>query len=35
MRRAMFDCDITGDMYTLLDQAFLRMASAFRTRQAG
>jgi hemoglobin len=33
MRRAMFDCDITGDMYALLDQAFLRMASAFRTRQ--
>jgi len=35
MRRAMFDCDITGDMYALLDQAFLRMANAFRTRQAG
>ena len=34
MRRAMFDCDITGDMYALLDQAFLRMANAFRTPQA-
>ncbi|WP_315737881.1 MULTISPECIES: group II truncated hemoglobin [unclassified Bradyrhizobium] len=34
MRRAMFDCDITGDMYALLDQAFLRMANAFRSRQA-
>ena len=35
MRRAMFDCDITGDMYDLLDRAFLRMANAFRTRPAG
>ena len=35
MRRAMLDCDITGDMYQLLDQAFLRMANAFRTRKAG
>lgn len=34
MRRAMFDCDITGDMYALLDQAFLRMANAFRSRKA-
>ena len=35
MRRAMFDCDISGDMFALLDQAFLRMANSFRTRQAG
>ncbi|UFZ05617.1 group II truncated hemoglobin [Bradyrhizobium ontarionense] len=35
MRRAMFDCDITGDMHALLDQAFLRMANAFRARPPG